>query len=118
MTYRHSNLDNFAVTSFAPCFPVTNMKASIAHYIGLGFEAMECEDGMEWACIRFGIAELHLFLKGDHDPSTTAAAPDLVVADVGAFESAWSSTGISGTSDVYDTPYGMREQSTLTPTTT
>jgi len=104
-----SNIDHFAITNFAPCFPVTDMKASLAHYVGLGFVAMEYEDGMEWAWVRFGIAELHLFLKKDHDPATTAAAADLVVADADALESAWSSTGIGGTSDAYDTSYGMRE---------
>jgi hypothetical protein len=109
-------LDDFAVTNFAPCFPVTDMKTSLAHYIGLGFEAMEYEDGMDWVWVRFGIAELHLFLKRDHDPSTTtAAAADLVVADGDAIESAWSDTGIGGMSDVYDTPYGMREAVHIDP---
>ncbi len=109
MTDQPSNVDAHAVSHVAPCFPVTDIKASLAHYGGLGFETMEYEDGMEWAWVRFGIAELHLFLKRDHDPATTAAAADLVVADADALQSAWSSTGISGTSDAYDTPYGMRE---------
>jgi catechol 2,3-dioxygenase-like lactoylglutathione lyase family enzyme len=115
MTDQLSDSDDFAITNFAPCFPVTDMKASLAHYVGLGFEAMEYEDGMEWAWVRFGIAELHLFLKRDHDPSTTAAAADLVVADADALESAWSGTGISGTSNAYDTPYGMREAVHIDP---
>jgi len=109
VTDRLLDIDEFGVTNFAPCFPVTDMKASLAHYVGLGFEAMEYEEGMEWAWVRFGNAELHLFLKRDHDPATTAAAADLVVADADALGSAWSRTGISGTSATYDTFYGMRE---------
>jgi hypothetical protein len=70
---------------------------------------MPFEDGMEWTWVRFGAPELHLFLKRDHDPSTTAAAADLMVDDVDEFQRAWCSTGSSGTSDPYDTPYNMRE---------
>jgi hypothetical protein len=115
MTDQLSNIDAFAVGPFAPCFPVTDLRASLAHYVGLGFVATEYEEGMKWAWVRFGNSELHLFLKRDHDPATTAAAADLVVADADALESAWSSTGISGTSDTYDTPYGMREAVHIDP---
>ena len=64
---------------------------------------------MEWAWVRFGAAELHLFLEMDHDPNTTAAAADLRVDDVDKLERTWSATGASGTSDPYDTPYKVRE---------
>lgn len=36
-----SNVDALAVGIVAPCFPVTDLKASLAHYVGLGFTAME-----------------------------------------------------------------------------
>ena len=62
-----------------------------------------------WASATFGNAELHLFLKEDHDPATTAAAADLKVGDADALERRWSATGVGGTSDPYDTDYGMRE---------
>jgi hypothetical protein len=85
------------------------MRAALAHYERLGFDVMPFEDGMEWAWVRFGAAELHLFLKSDHDPKTTAAAADLMVDDVDELARVWSATGVSGTSDPYDTPYKMRE---------
>ena len=85
------------------------MQRALAHYEQLGFEVMPFEDGMEWAWVRFGAAELHLFLKKDHDPGTTAAAADLRVEDVDELEGIWSATGVEGTSDPYDTPYDMRE---------
>ncbi len=94
---------------FAPCFPVRDMRAALAHYERLGFDVMAFEDAMEWAWVRFGAAELHLFLKKDHDPKTTAAAADLMVDDVDELERVWNATGVGGTSDPYDTPYRMRE---------
>ena len=73
-------------SGFAPCFPVRDVQAALAHYERLGFDVMPFEDGMEWAWVRFGAAELHLFLKRDHDPNTTAAAADLMVDDVDELE--------------------------------
>jgi hypothetical protein len=98
-----------ATSGFAPCFPVRYVQAALAHYEQLGFEVMPFEDGMEWAWVRFGAAEIHLFLKKDHNPSTTAAAADLKVDNVDELVRTWSATGVNGTSDPYDTPYNMRE---------
>jgi hypothetical protein len=42
---------------------------------------------------RLGAAELHLFVKEDHDPGTTAAAADLEVDDADEFERMLSATG-------------------------
>jgi len=94
---------------FAPCFPVTDMRAALAHYEQLGFTAMPYEVGAEWAWIRFGNAEIHLYLKEDHNPARTAAAADLTVLDCEALARQWSATGAGGTSDPYDTGYRMRE---------
>jgi hypothetical protein len=94
---------------FAPCFPVTDMRAALAHYEKLGFVVMPFEEGTKWAWIRFGNAEIHLYLKEDHDPARSAAAADLTVLDCDALERQWSATGASGTSDPYDTEYAMRE---------
>lgn len=96
-------------SGFSPCFPVTDMRAALAHYEQLGFVTMPYEEGAEWAWARFGPAELHLFLKKDHDPARTAAAADLSVEDCDALERQWSATGVPGTSNPYDTAYGMRE---------
>jgi hypothetical protein len=91
---------------FAPCFPVRDIQAALAHYKQLGFEVMPYTAGTGWAWVRLGAAELHLFVKDDHDPATTAAAADLEVDDADDFERLLSATGAEGTSDPYDTPYG------------
>jgi catechol 2,3-dioxygenase-like lactoylglutathione lyase family enzyme len=91
---------------FAPCFPVRDMQAALAHYQRLGFEVMPYTHGMTWAWVRLGIAELHLFVKDDHDPATTAAAADLQVEDADELGRALRETAADGTSDCYDTPYG------------
>jgi hypothetical protein len=93
---------------FAPCFPATDMRAALAHYEQLGFIVMPYEEGRAWSWIRFGNAEIHLYLKEDHDPARTAAAADLTVLDCEALERQWSATGVPGTSAPYDTEYGMR----------
>jgi len=91
---------------FAPCFPVRDLEAALAHYNQLGFAVLPFESGMDWAWVRYGTAELHLFRKDDHDPARTAAAADLAVDDADAVERCWSATGVPGTSDLYDTAYG------------
>jgi hypothetical protein len=82
------------------------MRVAVEHYALLGFTVMPYEDGMGWAWARYGAAELHLFAKDDHAPARTAAAADLTVADADALEREWSATGVTGTSDPYDTAYG------------
>ena len=82
------------------------MRAALAHYERLGFEVLPYVDAMTWAWARSGSAELHLFLKQDHDPATTAAAADLRVDDVDVLWRALRETTAAGTSDLYDTPYG------------
>jgi len=91
---------------FAPCFPVREMQAALAHYEQLGFEVTPYCDGLTWARARFGDAELHLSVKPDHDPATTAAAADLQVADTDELCRSFQQTAVAGTSDPYDTPYG------------
>jgi hypothetical protein len=91
---------------FAPCFPVRDIRAALAHYQQLGFAVMPYAQGMTWAWARLGTAELHLFVKDNHDPATTAAAADLEVDDADEFGRALRETAAAGTSDPYDTPYG------------
>ena len=94
------------MAGFAPCFPVRDLRAALAHYEQLGFEVMPYTQGMTWAWTRRDAAELHLFVKDDHDPATTAAAADLQVEDADELERVLRETGAGGTSDPYDTPYG------------
>jgi hypothetical protein len=91
---------------FAPCFPVRDIQAALAPYEQLGFQDMLYTQGTTWAWARLGTAELHLFVKDNHDPATTAAAADLEIADVDKFRHALRETAAGGTSDPYDTPYG------------
>lgn len=94
---------------FAPCFPTRDLRAALAHYEKLGFDVMPYTGEAEWGWARFENAEIHLYVKQDHDPARTAAAADLTVVDCDALERQWSATGAPGTSDPYDTPYGRRE---------
>lgn len=91
---------------FAPCFPVRDMRAALAHYQRLGFEVMPYTHGMTWAWTRLDAAELHLFVKDDHDPATTAAAADLSVESLDELHRTFCETTVAGTGDPYDTPYG------------
>jgi hypothetical protein len=91
---------------FAPCFPVRDMESALAHYERLGFQVMPYTRGMTWAWTRLDAAELHLFVKDDHDPATAAAAADLQIENIDEFHRALSETMVGGTSDPYDTPYG------------
>lgn len=91
---------------FAPCFPVRDMRAALAHYERLGFDVASYADGITWAWARLGVAELHLFVKDDHDPARTAAAADLQVEDVDALWRVLREAGVAGTSTPYDTAYG------------
>jgi hypothetical protein len=52
---------------FAPCFPVRDMRAALARYEQLGFEVMPYTEEVTWAWARLGAAELHLFVKDNHD---------------------------------------------------
>ena len=106
---RYTSGANSEQAGFVPCFPTRDLQAALAHYQQLGFTTMPYQPGCEWGWVRFGAAEIHLYVKDDHDPARTAAGADLTVADCDALERQWSATGISGTSDAYDTPYGMRE---------
>jgi uncharacterized glyoxalase superfamily protein PhnB len=106
MVAANESVSGTSTAGFAPCFPVRDIRAALAHYEQLGFDVMPHTDGIGWAWVRLGAAELHLFVKDDHDPATTAAAADLAVDDADEFERALRATGAEGTSDAYDTPYG------------
>jgi hypothetical protein len=106
MLVKNGSVGGTKTAGFAPCFPVRDVHAALAHYERLGFDVMPYTDGMGWAWVRLGAAELHLFKKDDHDPATTAAAADLEVDDADEIERMLSTTGVEGTSDPYDTSYG------------
>ena len=81
MVAENGSVSGIKTAGFAPCFPVRDVQGALAHYAQLGFDVMPYTDGMRWAWVRLGAAELHLFKKDDHDPATTAAAADLEVDD-------------------------------------
>lgn len=98
------------LAGFAPCFPTRDLHAALNHYQQLGFTVMAYARGATWGWVRFEHAEIHLYVKEeDHDPGRTAAAADLAVVDCDTLERQWSATGVPGTSDPYETPYGRRE---------
>jgi hypothetical protein len=70
---------------FASCFPVPDTRAALEHYEDLSSIVMANQEVPKWAWIRLGKAEIHLYLKEDHDPARAAAA-DLMVLDCEALE--------------------------------
>jgi hypothetical protein len=70
---------------------------------------MDYAPGAAWGWARFENAEIHLYVKEDHDPARTAASADLTVVDCDALEGQWSAADVPGTSDPYETPYDRRE---------
>jgi hypothetical protein len=83
-----------------------DMRAVLAHYGRLGFEVMPYRQGMTWAWTRLEAAELHLFVKDDHDPATTAAAADLQAENIDELHRALREPRSAEQSDPYGTPYG------------
>ena len=105
------------VRGFTPCFPVRDMRAALAHYKQLGFEVMPYTEGMNWAWARLGPAELHLFVKDDHDSARTAAAADLQVENADELGRVLRETAADGQA-TRTTPLTGESSSTSTPTTT
>ena len=103
---------------FSPCFPVTDMRVALEHYERLGFAVMPYAEGTAWAWARFGLAELRLYLKQDHDPARTAAAADLSVEDCDALAREWSTAGVRAPATPTTRPTACARPFTWTPTTT
>lgn len=102
------------IDRLAPVLPVRSVRAALAHYAKLGFEANaygETSDGdpIYGFLARDGV-ELHLARVPDLDPRSNTSACYLYVHDANALHEEWSRSGAAGRfTKPEDTPYRLRE---------
>jgi DNA-binding MarR family transcriptional regulator len=96
--------------SFSPVFPVSDLRAALAHYASLGFATLGYEDGDEYGFANRDGTSLHLAAHHGHDVADHETSAYLYVRDADALYEEWTRPGIGGdTSPVEDTPYRLRE---------
>jgi DNA-binding MarR family transcriptional regulator/catechol 2,3-dioxygenase-like lactoylglutathione lyase family enzyme len=99
---------------FEPIFPVRDLRASLAHYEGLGFTTSSHDAGYGFA--RWGGSSIHLAAEPGRTSASQGAAAYLQVPDADTVHAAWSTPGLGGvTHPVEDTPWGVREGSHTDP---
>ncbi|CAO3410926.1 bleomycin resistance protein [Azospirillum largimobile] len=103
----------------APVLPVRDVRAALAHYRRLGFEATAYDDGVEDPVYGFldrdGVS-LHLARVPDLDPESSVVACYLYVSDADALHAAWQAAGVGGRlTAVSETPYSLREFAHIDP---
>ncbi|HEV7369705.1 VOC family protein [Arenibaculum sp.] len=103
----------------APVLPVRDVRAALAHYRRLGFEATAYDDtGADpvYGFVSWGGVTLHLARVPDLDPATSTAACYLYVSDADTLHAAWQAAGVDGRLIApADTPYGLREFAHIDP---
>jgi DNA-binding MarR family transcriptional regulator len=100
---------------FYPIFPVTDLRAALAHYGTLGFRTFAYEDGADYGFANRDGAGLHLQVHAGHARHRPASAY-LSVRDAAALSEEWSRPGIAGhTHPAEPTPWGMLEGSHTDP---
>jgi hypothetical protein len=101
---------------FSPIFPVRDMRAALAHYAALGFDAFPCQKEDDYGFAdREGIG-LHLTADPGHDPAHSHASAYLSVRDADALYAEWSRPGIGGQMlPVSPTPNQLREGAPIDP---
>jgi DNA-binding MarR family transcriptional regulator/catechol 2,3-dioxygenase-like lactoylglutathione lyase family enzyme len=102
--------------AFCPIFPVSDLRAALAHYASLGFKTFPYAEGDEYGFANRDGVSLHLAVHHGHDHPDHPASAYLNVRDADALYAEWSRPGIGGrTEPVHDTPYGLREGSHTDP---
>ncbi len=103
----------------APILPVRDVRAALAHYRRLGFEATVYEEATAdpiYGFLAWGGVSLHLARVPDLDPARSAAACYLYVDDVDALHAAWQAAEVDGClTPIATTPYGLREFAHIDP---
>jgi DNA-binding MarR family transcriptional regulator/uncharacterized glyoxalase superfamily protein PhnB len=110
-----------SVVRLAPIFPVSDLRAALAHYAALGFTVTPYRGGDEYGFARRDRVHLHLQAHHhdpaeEHDHEHGASAAYLNVTDADALYAEWSKPGIGGeTQAPFDAEWGMREGSHVDP---
>jgi catechol 2,3-dioxygenase-like lactoylglutathione lyase family enzyme len=99
-----------------PVFPVRNVRAALAHYRKLGFDAhayneAAAGDDVVYGFVQRGHLELHLSRTPDLDCARNSSAAYLYVDDADALYAEWRAAGAGGRfyGAPADTPYHLRE---------
>ncbi|QCN99266.1 VOC family protein (plasmid) [Azospirillum argentinense] len=102
-----------------PILPVRDVRAALAHYRCLGFEASAYNDTDEepiYGFLAWGDVNLHLARVPDLEPARSTAACYLYVNDTDALYAAWQAAKVDGRLTApADTPYGLREFAHIDP---
>ena len=102
-----------------PILPVRDVRAALAHYRHLGFEASAYNDTDEeliYGFLAWGDVTLHLALVPDLEPARSTVACYLYVNDADALYAAWQAAKVDGRLTApADTPYGLREFAHIDP---
>ncbi|QCO16297.1 VOC family protein [Azospirillum brasilense] len=102
-----------------PILPVRDVRAALAHYRRLGFEASAYNDTDEdpiYGFLVWGDVSLHLTLVPDLEPARSTTACYLYVNDADALHAAWQAAKVDGRLTApADTPYGLREFAHIDP---
>lgn len=97
------------MSRMAAVLPGRDLRAALAHYGRLGFEARAYKDGGYGYADRDGVS-LHLSVVGDLDPGRNTSAIYLYVDDADVLFSEWRSSGAIGRFfEPTNTDYGLRE---------
>ncbi|KAA1056670.1 bleomycin resistance protein [Azospirillum argentinense] len=102
-----------------PILPVRDVRAALAHYRHLGFEASAYTDTDEdpfYGFLAWGDVTLHLTRVPNLEPARSTVACYLYVNDADALYAAWQAAKVDGRLTApADTPYGLREFAHIDP---
>ncbi|AIB16605.1 hypothetical protein ABAZ39_32730 (plasmid) [Azospirillum argentinense] len=102
-----------------PILPVRDVRAALAHYRRLGFEASAYTDTDEdpfYGFLAWGDVTLHLTRVPNLEPARSTVACYLYVNDADALYAAWQAAKVDGRLTApADTPYGLREFAHIDP---
>ncbi|TWA55995.1 putative enzyme related to lactoylglutathione lyase [Azospirillum baldaniorum] len=102
-----------------PILPVRDVRAALAHYRRLGFEATAYDEAaadLSYGFLAWGDVSLHLARVPDLDPSRSVTACYFYIDDADALYAAWQAAGTDGLlTTIADTPYGLREFAHIDP---
>ncbi|MHA7064912.1 bleomycin resistance protein [Azospirillum argentinense] len=102
-----------------PILPVRDVRAALAYYRRLGFEASAYNDAVEepiYGFLAWGDVNLHLARVPDLEPARSTVACYLYVNDADALYAAWQAAKVDGRLTApADTPYGLREFAHIDP---
>ncbi|MGY0710417.1 bleomycin resistance protein [Azospirillum argentinense] len=102
-----------------PILPVRDVRAALAHYRRLGFEASAYTDTDEdpfYGFLAWGDVTLHLTRVPNLEPARSTVACYLYVNDADALYAAWQAAKVDGRlTALADTPYGLREFAHIDP---